>query len=92
MQFKGIFIGGTTKCIKSISAFSLSTQHPYRKKQTILLPKVASFYLMTVPVVELPGMYAVPVDLMNSVLYLLYLRLELSGHLSKTVELTSMPN
>ena len=51
---------------------------------------------MTVPVVELPGttsnMYDVHVDLMNSVLYLLYLRLEFSGHLSKTVKLTSMPN
>ena len=44
---------------------------------------------MTVPVLELPGtttnMYFVHVDLMNSVLYLLYLRLELSGHLKKTV-------
>ena len=59
-----------------------------REKQTILLPKVASLYLMTVPVVELPGttsnMYVVHVDLMNNILYLLYLRLELSGHLSKT--------
>ena len=77
------------KCIKSISTFSLSTQHPYREKQTILLPKVASLYLMTVPVVELQrttsNMYVVHVELMNSVLYLLYLRLELSCHLSKTV-------
>ena len=76
-------------CIKSISTFSLLTQHPYREKQTILLPKVISFYLMTVPVFELPGtssnMYFVHVDLMNNVLYLLYLRLELSGHLNKTV-------
>ena len=47
---------------------------------------------MTVPVVELQGIYVVHVDLLNSVLDLLYLRLELSGHLSKTVELTSMPN
>ena len=44
---------------------------------------------MTVPVFELPGtasnMYFVHVNLMNSVLYLFNLRLELSGHLSKTV-------
>ena len=44
---------------------------------------------MTVPVVELPGstsnMYVVNVDLMNIFLYFLNLRLELSGHVSKTV-------
>ena len=44
---------------------------------------------MTVPVVELAGstsnMHVVHVDLMNSVLYLLDLRFELSGHVSKTV-------
>ena len=48
---------------------------------------------MTVPVFELPdttsNMYVVHVDLMNSVLNL---RLELSGHLNKTVQLTSMPS
>ena len=76
-------------CIKSISTFSFSTQHPYREKLTILLLKVVSLNRMTVPVFELPGttynMYFVHVGLMNSVLYLLYLRLELSGHLNKTV-------
>ena len=51
---------------------------------------------MTVPVFELLGttsnMYFIHVNLMNSVLYLLYmyLRLELSGHLNKTVQLKSM--
>ena len=42
---------------------------------------------MPVPVFELQGttsnMYFVNVDLMNSVLYLLYLRLELFGHLKQ---------
>ena len=38
------------------------------------------------------NMYFVHVDFMNSVLYLLYLRLELSGHLNNTVQLTSMPS
>ena len=94
MQFKGIFIGGLTltkrlKCIKSISTFSLSTLHQYRGEQTLLLPKIVSLYLMTVPVFELPGttfnMYFVNVDLMNIFLYLLYLGLEISGHLNKTV-------
>ena len=44
---------------------------------------------MTVPVFVLPGitsnMYFVHVDLMNSGLYLLCLRLELSDYLSKSV-------
>ena len=44
---------------------------------------------MSVPEFELSGttsnMYFVHVDLMNSVLYLLYLRLELSGHQSTRV-------
>ena len=86
-------------------------------KQTISLPKVASLYLMTVPVFELPSttsnMYFVHLNSMNSVentkiqksiktvsmycknspelLYLLYLRLEISGHLNKTVK-TPMPS
>ena len=57
--------------------------------KTLLLPKVASHYFMTVPVFVLPGttsnMYFVYVDLMKSGLYLLCLTLELSDHLSKTV-------
>ena len=82
--------------------------------------QVASLYLMTVPVFELPGtpsnMYFVHVNLMNNVehtkiqkckknrldlliycknspelLYLLYLRLELSGHLNKLLN-TPMPS
>ena len=76
-------------CIKSISTFSLSTQHAYREKQSLLLPKVANLYLMTVPVFEFPcttsNMYVVHGYLMKGVLYLLYLRSEFSGHLIKTV-------
>ena len=64
-----------SNCIKSISTLSLSIQHPIQGKQTLLLPKEASLYLMTVPVFELLGttsnMYFVHVNLMNSVLYLL---------------------
>ena len=64
--------------------------HPvYMKKQTLKLPKVASLYLMTVPVFELQGttsnIYFVHVNLVNIVFNLLYLRLEISGHLNKFV-------
>ena len=104
MQFKGIFLGGTTlshleEKLKlyqiNIYIFSFNTA-PIHEKTNYFTSKVASLYFMTVPVFELPGttsnMYFVHVDLMNSVLYLLYPRFELSGHLNKTVKLTSMPS
>ena len=82
-QFKGIFIGSTTffsnrrkdwivpnQYLHFLSQRSTYTAW-YRGKQTLYLPKVASLYLMTVPVFELPGttsnMYFVHMNLMNSV-------------------------
>ena len=83
VQFKGIFIGGTTLFSHRRKDWIVPNQYLhflfqhsthtawYREKQTLKLPKVASFYLMTVPVFELPGtttnMYFVHVNLMNSV-------------------------
>ena len=80
VQFKGIFIGGTTLFSNRRKywiepnqylhfLFQRSTHTAW--KTNSLIPKVASLYLMTVPVFELPGttsnMYFVHVNLMNSV-------------------------
>ena len=62
---------------------------PIQGKNSFISQSCKPLYLMTVPVFVLPGitsnMYFVHVDLMNSGLYLLCLRLELSDYLSKSV-------